>query len=112
MTDAQTEARAIVSAALPPHEQAMLGGDAIVVLADLIATALAAERAALAEARRERDEARKALEQRDTDITEFMGRLGSRWFLEQGWFPESVGAREDDARRAARRVREGGNADD
>lgn len=40
-TDAQTEAREIVSAALPPHEQAMLGVDAIVVLADLIANALA-----------------------------------------------------------------------
>jgi len=48
MTDAQTEARAIVSAALPPHEQAMLGGDAIVVLADLIATALTAKDAELA----------------------------------------------------------------
>ena len=48
MTDAQTEARAIVSAALPPHEQAMLGGDAVVVLSDLIATALAAKDAELA----------------------------------------------------------------
>ena len=48
MSDAQTEARAIVSAALPPHEQAMLGGDAIVVLADLIAAALAAKDAELA----------------------------------------------------------------
>lgn len=47
MTDAQTEARAIVSSALPPHEQAMLGGDAIVVLADLIAAALAAKDAEL-----------------------------------------------------------------
>ena len=62
--------------------------------------ALTAERAAHAETKRELAEARKSLEQRDPDITEFMGRLGSRWFLEQGWFPKSVGAREDDARRA------------
>jgi len=48
LVDAQTEARAIVSAALPPHEQAMLGGDAVVVLADLIANALAAKDAELA----------------------------------------------------------------
>lgn len=25
-----------------------------------------------------------------SDIDEFMRRLGPRWFLEQGWFPESV----------------------
>lgn len=49
MTDAQTEARAIVTAALPPHEQAILGHDAVTVLTDLIATALAAKDAELAD---------------------------------------------------------------
>lgn len=27
-----------------------------------------------------------------SDIAEFMRRLGPRWFLEQGWFPESIEA--------------------
>lgn len=55
MTNAQTEARAIVTAALPPHEQAILGHDAVTVLTDLITTALAAKNAELAAVRSERD---------------------------------------------------------
>src|SRR5690606_41833159 len=39
-------------------------------------------------------------ERQSSDIDEFMRRLGPPWFLAQGWFPKSVGAREDDARRA------------
>lgn len=31
--------------------------------------------------------------QRDADLNEFMRRLGPRWFLEQNWFPASIGAR-------------------
>jgi hypothetical protein len=77
LVDAQTEARAIVSAALPPHEQAMLGGDAIVVLADLIATALTAERAAHAETKRERDEAIKAAGDQATLRGEAEGKLAA-----------------------------------
>lgn len=30
-----------------------------------------------------------------SDIAEFMRRLGPRWFLEQGWFPESMEASDD-----------------
>jgi len=48
MTNPQTEARAIVDTSLPPHEQAALGHDAIVVLTEAIATALAAKNAELA----------------------------------------------------------------
>jgi len=77
MTDAQTEARAIVSAALPPHEQAMLGGDAIVVLADLIAAALTTERAAHAETKRALDEAIKAAGDQATLRGEAEGKLAA-----------------------------------
>lgn len=123
LVDAQTEARAIVSAILVDERLAV--GYQIETLADAIvehiATALAAKdekiqalndecQQSMLDIARERDraeraeaalaEAMKALEERDADITEFMGRLGSRWFLEQGWFPKSVGAREDAARRA------------
>lgn len=31
-------------------------------------------------------------ERQSSDIAEFMRRLGPRWFLEQGWFPESIEA--------------------
>ena len=84
MTDAQTEARAIVSAALPPHEQAMLGGDAIVVLADLIATALAAKDAELIATRQELGEMRLVLEQTERNADRIAVHLAeARKALEQ-----------------------------
>lgn len=104
MTDTQTEARAIVTEALPPHEQAILGHDAVTVLTALIATALAKRRedegiytdANLVEAASSRIAELEAENVRQSsDIAEFMRRLGPRWFLEQGWFPESMEASDD-----------------
>jgi len=74
-----------------PIRRMTTGGNYVNLTADVVLLSdYETLRAELEQVKLERDEARKALEQRDTDIAEFMGRLGSRWFLEQGWFPKSV----------------------
>lgn len=113
MSDTQTEARAIAAV-----RDWLNGGCSSWGLPsqqiETLLTALAAKDAELAELREAKAapavaywrskcqraeaqlaEARKALDQRDADIAEFMGRLGPRWFLEQGWFPESMEASDD-----------------